>query len=143
MLMEKDLRNTQLIECCIVRTARKPWRCIGADEFRSFDAVRVCDHGDWKATSSSRHLTREAAETALAEARARAGAGRPCHGEHVALDAAFYVAANPNPEYRPDCLVDIAVGDTYVEYVGETPAFWQSGDRYCARCAQTWVVNTA
>jgi hypothetical protein len=39
-----------------------------------------------------------------------------------------------NPDYRPDCLHEIAPGDTYFEYTGETPAY-QSGVRYCVRCA--------
>jgi hypothetical protein len=47
----------------------------------------------------------------------------------------------PNPNYRADCLVDIAPGDPYYEYLGESAA-WESGIRYCSRCAlAVWTLT--
>lgn len=134
----ENLRQAQLAENCILRRARKAHRCIGADEFRSFWAVRRCDHGDWQGESKSRSATRAQAEAYLEKIK-----DRPCHGERGGLVTGTEIEPDPNPEYNPDCLVDIHPGDTYVEYVGEKTAFWESGSRYCASCAAEWVVNPA
>lgn len=125
----------RLEENCIVRKARKEYRCIGAEEFRRFWAVRRCDHGSWQGESRSSCASQAAAEAHLAKY-----ADRPCHGGVYAVTERA-VEAEPNPEYRPTCLGDINPGDTYVEYLGDTPGFWQSGTRYCASCAEQWVVN--
>jgi len=39
-----------------------------------------------------------------------------------------------NPEYRPECLAEITLGDVYAEDTGNAAAH-ESGQPYCARCA--------
>lgn len=116
-----------------IRTARKPWRCVAEKEFRRWHVRRTCEHG-WSEVS---------AQTG-GEARAKADAleGTRCHGLHVPVVEQIEVYPLPNPEFRPDCLGEIAVGDRYFEYMGESCA-WESGTRYCARCAvAVWAGKT-
>lgn len=107
------------------RTARKPWRCIGADPIRKWEAKRYCEHG-WSAWS-----TKSEAD-ALAHIERRRGDA--CHGGKVPTDERWEVVPIANPNYQPGCLVDIPVGARYFEYMGESMA-WESGSRYCAVCA--------
>lgn len=101
-----------------VRTARKPWRCVCADPVRRYE-VRY-DHEPAGSWTSSIHRTRQDAERALGEVTGRFGNGR--------IDE----VANPN--YRPDCLGDIAPGDRYFEDISDSEPY-QHGPAYCARCA--------
>lgn len=126
-----NVRQLPLIENCVVRTARKPWRCVGARQVSWWGVRRTCEHG-W---TESRYGTADEAQAALERLR-----GAPCHGGMVPEVDDLQTIAYPNPEYRPDCLVDIAPGDTYVEYRGEVAAFWESGTRFCVRCAAQNLV---
>lgn len=116
----------------LVRTAAKPWQCVGARRVRAFEARRECEHG-WSSGSFS---TREAAERHLARL-----AGSPCHGDELPQRPRDVVEEHLNPEYSPACRGDIAIGERYFEYLGEASAY-QSGIRYCAACAErVWSVT--
>lgn len=49
-------------------------------------------------------------------------------------DGTVVIRTARKPHTCVQCGVEIEPGETYVEYLGETPAF-QSGSRYCAFCA--------
>jgi hypothetical protein len=103
----------------VVRRARKPWRCICADEFKRFEVVAVVDGVE---TSSIAKRTRHEAEV---------------HAEHLLFLPQYdSVVVRPirNPNYRPFCLRDITPGDIYVEYMGEAEPF-RHGSSYCEACA--------
>lgn len=119
---------------CVMRTARKPWRCTCADDILGF-RVRGTYDGGW--TESTDRNARTEAE-AVANSRIKVGnhatvAGTPYH----TVEARPIV--NPQASSRSaDCRGDIAPGDQYIEYLGESMA-WESGARYCLPCGlATW-----
>lgn len=138
-----NLRAVTLAENCIVRTARKEYRCIGAEPVRSYEAVRHCHHrmpdgSTADMEGSYRYKTMEQAEAGIE--RQRRGTCHPRFPETA--PPTFEIVPVPNPEYHPDCLGVIHPGDTYVEYRGDTPQFFMSGTRYCAACAERqWVAS--
>lgn len=98
----------------VVRQARKQWRCICADEFKSW---RV-DARPYVSTVHTYRTRKEAIEAA------ERYSGR--------------LEGVRNPNYRSDCLGDIMPGDTYVEYMGEASPY-EHGTSYCMKCAvEAW-----
>lgn len=115
-----------------VRRARKAHRCVCADQYQRWEVTRTCEHG--YSTSRYSNLPDAEARYAALEANPR----QHCHGGR-APHSTLTITPVPNPDYRPDCLGDIAPGDIYFEYLGEAMAY-QSGERYCAPCAvEVWV----
>jgi hypothetical protein len=107
----------------VSRTARISHRCVCANEFRPGWWVRVTSAGKWgDSVSETLRPTEEDVGTLAGEKREKYP------------DAKVETYQRPNPDYRPDCLGDIAPGDVYAEYVGESPPY-QSGHPYCERCA--------
>lgn len=104
----------------IPRTARKQWRCVAADEVKRYEI-----HAQRGEICS----TRQAPDLLTAHER--------MHEMQERYPAAT-VTIRPvrNPDYREDCLGDIMPGNRYAEYMGEAAAY-QSGTRYCSRCATT------
>jgi len=127
-----------------VRTARKPWRCRCADPIRSWKAIGyyTSKYGGESWTSSTFSTEAEAQEKAATMVGKVAGWDVT---QDPAVPSAHYeraeVIADPNPNHRDGCLGDIAVGDRYFEYLGESFAY-ESGYRYCASCAAVWVGKT-
>jgi hypothetical protein len=106
----------------IVRTARKPHRCVCADAVWYWEVKRTgrTPHGvSWSA--------RRADTLELAQAERAWLAQR--HPEDT-----IEITEVANPNYRPDCFGDIAPGDRYWEYLGAADAY-RSGMAYCRRCA--------
>lgn len=112
-----------LRENAIPRTARKPWRCLCADEIRGYRA-----HGEFPGGST----TVPAATAALAEQQAARMRREPALRDGTRYTTVT-VIPRPNPDYRPDCTKDIQPGDRYIEYVGEAEPY-ASGSRYCWKC---------
>lgn len=116
-----------------IRTARKAWRCVGADPTICHEVViergpRRLTSGSLVSSSTSRRRLATAAE-AEAYAAQRRAVDDP---SVLSID----VRPVPNSDYRPDvCLVEIPVGTRYLEDRGEA-LDWESGTRYCAGCAR-------
>ena len=116
---------------CIVRTARKQHRCACAKRVLRYEATLHCQHG---------HATTVWRSIAAARAWLADPSGGPCHGLERPTNPRTELREVVNPEFRADCARYIAPGERYVEYVGEA-APYQSGTRYCARCAEAvWGV---
>lgn len=109
----------------VVRTARKAWRCVCADPVRRFEVKRHCEHG-WSAGSCRTEAEVEAWKLRIVN--------QPCHGGKLPQQARLEVTPIRNPNYRDDCLGDIAPGETYVEYLGEAEPY-AHGSSYCPKCA--------
>lgn len=123
------LRELTFDSSCVVRTAAKPWHCICAKEIRSYGVRRDYKTHDGGDAWSETRATEEDFEDLLARYRA----------DHP--NDAITLVEHRNPEYRSDCLVEIAVGDEYIEYLGDS-AMWESGSRYCARCGvAVWAIK--
>jgi hypothetical protein len=106
----------------IARTARKPHRCVCADEHRGFEVKSEFPRVTNGVRSVSSILDDlEAAQRHAAWAREH----RP--------EAEISIIPRPNPNHRPDCLGDIPVRSPYVDYSGEA-AFAESGRAYCRSC---------
>jgi hypothetical protein len=117
----------------VVRTARRRWRCTCHAKVRQWQVVRHCEHG-----RSSRSVRDEQEAAEIADG----WAGQPCHGGKPPAQERVEIVAVPNPNHRPDCLGHIEPGERYYEYLGETSPY-QSGSRYCARCAvAVWADPT-
>lgn len=118
----------------LVRTARRRWRCICADPIRLYEVRGSFDGGRSSATAYYR--TRADAEAGVQLMRQR-----PPDLRTMKPYLTVEIIEHPNPDYSPDCLGDIPVGARYFEYFGETSAY-QSGSRYCARCAdRAWGLS--
>jgi len=109
-----DLIRPEFRDVAMARVARKPHRCVCADQHRGVEVrsefPRVT-HGVCSVSSIVDDL--DAAERHAAWAREH----RP--------EAEVSVRPRPNPNYRPGCLIDIPVRAVYVDYVGEA-AFAES-----------------
>lgn len=116
-----------------IRTARKPWRCVGADPVACYEVV--IERGPRRLTSGtlvSSSTSRRRLPT-LTEAEAYAAQRRQIPEANV---RSIDVRAVPNRDYRGDvCLGDIPPGTRYLEDRGEA-LDWESGTRYCAGCAR-------
>jgi hypothetical protein len=116
------LIRPEFTDVAIARTARKPHRCVCADEHRGFEVKSEFPRvTDGVRSVSSIHDELEAAERHAEWARDH----RP--------EATVAIIPRPNPNHRPDCLVDIKWGQPYVDYIGEA-AFAESGRSYCRTC---------
>ena len=125
-------------ENVIPRVARKPWRCICADDVKTYQVRVYGARKDGTETGwSQRSFSTEEEATAWGESRI----GTPTNlnagtGEPTGWAARFEVepVLNPNARDRAeDCAGDIKPGDRYVEYLGEAAAY-ESGHRYCWPC---------
>lgn len=124
--MSDDLDVLGALPDGIVRTARKIHRCVCADRLLPWGySVRGEYDGGWSELSCRTLLDAERAADRMRNSPAKRS------GEHYAL---VIIIERENPDYRPDCLGDINPGDRYYEYLGDSMAF-QSGHRYCSRCA--------
>lgn len=126
---------------CKLRTARKAYRCTCADDVVGFRVRGYSPDGASWSESTLRGIT------TCAEARAlsRVKVGAIGWGDSVPYDRVEVTPiANHNARSRSaDCRGDIAPGDQYVEYLGESAA-WQSGTRYCLPCGlATWAKGDA
>lgn len=139
---EMDMLNSlEASACGRVRTARKPWRCVCAEPIRRWQIRTVGHTADGREVGSTTWTTTEEEARARGESNLGHVAAWNVNVEPAQPSAyidSYEVEPVPNPNYRPDCLGDIAVGDRYFEYLGESVA-WESGFRYCARCAVVWV----
>jgi hypothetical protein len=106
----------------VVRVARKPHRCVCANEHRAFEVKSEFP----RVTNGVRSVSSMLDDLKAAERHAAwAREHRP--------EAEISIVPRPNPNYRPDCLVDIPVRAPYVDYIGES-AFAESGRAYCRVC---------
>lgn len=134
---------TTFADSAIPRVARKPHRCVCADDVLSY-RVRVIgarkDGTETGWSETSRPTEREAHEYG----QSRIGTVTNVNGyteEPTGWAVRYEVTprTNPNAASRsPECAGDIKPGDRYVEYLGEAAAY-ESGHRYCWPCGlQTW-----
>lgn len=115
--------DPQWDDCIVIRRARKAHTCVGKREIRAYIITTTygkvrpgnVTSSEWEAFSAT------------------GAAGWIVQQKRRYPDATFAVERRPNPNYRPDCLGDIAPGDLYVEYIGEA-GFAESGRPYCQRC---------
>ena len=121
---------------CVLRTARKPWRCTCADDVLGYevrmhygnDNARGWSSGPWAITEADAHE------------RGRARLGERATVSGTVFDRYEVIPhRNPNaPSRSPECRGDIAPGDRYVEYRGDV-FMYESGSRYCLPCGlATW-----
>lgn len=126
--------EAELARLTIQRTARKAYRCAGADEVLGW-GVRTRHEAcpadrEWSGWSSMPN--REAAEARASVLVGSRAGGMPGHEYHY---TAAEAVPTMNPQYRPDCLGDIKPGDRYVEDRMDAMP-WESGQRYCQRCGE-------
>jgi hypothetical protein len=111
----------------IPRTARKPWRCVCADELLDVWEV-TADHGGGHTTTyGATGLTLDKTRDTMAE-------------RYPDAEISATQRRNRNyPDRAPDCLGDIPPGTAYVEYLGESAAY-EHGYPYCQRCGvKVWA----
>jgi len=112
-----------------VRTAAKQHRCVCADDSFGWQVEHTRVNGN----ATGYFYFRDGNARERAEECADRVQTYPGYTGHE---------INPivNPRYRPECLCDINPGDRYFEFLEDTPEY-QSGERFCARCARATFAN--
>ena len=121
----------ELPDYCIMRTARKHYRCTCAADVLGYKVRGWSPDGK----SWTEGTIRDAKSCAEARELSSIKVGAIGWGDSVPYER-VEVTPRPNPNAASrsnECRGDIEPGDQYVEYLGESSAY-QSGVRYCLPC---------